>query len=69
MAPATASFPDTGNGLSTKDIEQIVNPPTASIIRYRDLEPQWHVPGAKEPGFMRWLISWVGGPKGYVNRK
>ncbi|KAI9743688.1 MAG: hypothetical protein M1818_003004 [Claussenomyces sp. TS43310] len=39
----------------------------SKIIRYRDLEPQWHVPGAKEPGFMRWLISWVGGPAGYVN--
>ncbi|GAB7356246.1 hypothetical protein MBLNU459_g7060t1 [Dothideomycetes sp. NU459] len=39
----------------------------SSIIRYNDLEPQWHVPGAKEPGFMRWLISWVGGPAGFVN--
>lgn len=37
------------------------------IIKYNSLEPQWHVPGAREPGFMRWLISWVGGPKGYVN--
>ncbi|KIW77158.1 hypothetical protein Z517_09604 [Fonsecaea pedrosoi CBS 271.37] len=39
----------------------------ASIIPFRDLEPSWHVSSAKIPGFMRWLISWVGGPAGYVN--
>jgi mannose-6-phosphate isomerase-like protein (cupin superfamily) len=39
----------------------------AEIIRYRDLEPARHVPGAKEPGFMRWLITWVGGPAGHIN--
>ena len=39
----------------------------ASIIRFAELEPSWHVPGAKVPGTMRSLISWVGGPKGYVN--
>lgn len=37
------------------------------IIRHKDLEPQWHVPGAKEPGFIRYLINWVGGPPGYIN--
>jgi len=39
----------------------------AEIIRYIDLEPQWHVPGAKEPGFMRYLINWTGGPAGHIN--
>jgi mannose-6-phosphate isomerase-like protein (cupin superfamily) len=39
----------------------------AEIIRYVDLEPQWHVPGAKEPGFMRYLINWTGGPAGHIN--
>ncbi|OQU93629.1 Cupin domain-containing protein [Cladophialophora immunda] len=37
------------------------------IIRYRDLEPKWHVPGAKEPGFIRYLINWIGGPDGHIN--
>jgi hypothetical protein len=36
----------------------------AEIIHWKDLEPKWHVPGAKEPGFMRYLVNWVGGPKG-----
>ncbi|KAK4938720.1 hypothetical protein LTR10_020903 [Elasticomyces elasticus] len=37
------------------------------VVPYSTLEEQWHVPGAREPGFMRWLKSWVGGPAGYVN--
>ncbi|KAE8331439.1 RmlC-like cupin domain-containing protein [Aspergillus sergii] len=39
----------------------------SQIIRHADLEPQWHVPGAKEPGFIRYLINWVGGPDGHIN--
>jgi len=38
----------------------------ASIIRFNDLAPSWHLPG-QEPGMMRWLTSWVAGPEGYVN--
>lgn len=39
----------------------------ASIIRADDLEPTWTVKQAKEPGYMRSLITWVGGPEGYIN--
>lgn len=37
------------------------------IIRNQDLEPAWTVKQAKEPGFLRSLITWVGGPEGYIN--
>jgi mannose-6-phosphate isomerase-like protein (cupin superfamily) len=37
------------------------------IIRFRDLEPSWATKQAKEPGFMRWLVTWVGGPPGHIN--
>jgi len=37
------------------------------VVPYNTLDEQWHVPGAREPGYMRWLKSWVGGPAGYVN--
>ena len=37
------------------------------VVRNKDLEPSWSVKQAKEPGFMRSLITWVGGPEGYVN--
>lgn len=37
------------------------------IVRNRDLEASWSVLRAKEPGFMRSLITWMGGPEGYIN--
>jgi len=37
------------------------------VIRFDDLEPVWYLPRAKEPGFMRWLVTWLGGPPGYIN--
>lgn len=39
----------------------------AWIVRADDLEPTWTVKQAKEPGFMRSLITWVGGPDGCIN--
>lgn len=39
----------------------------ARIVRFRDLEPSWATKQAKEAGFMRWLVTWVGGPEGYIN--
>ena len=37
------------------------------IVRNRDLVPTWTVLRAREPGFMRSLITWMGGPEGYIN--
>jgi mannose-6-phosphate isomerase-like protein (cupin superfamily) len=37
------------------------------IVRNRDLEASWGVLRAKEPGHMRSLITWMGGPEGYIN--
>ncbi|KAH4016014.1 hypothetical protein HBI92_030420 [Parastagonospora nodorum] len=37
------------------------------VVQFRDLEAIWYLPRAKEPGFMRWLVTWVGGPAGFIN--
>jgi mannose-6-phosphate isomerase-like protein (cupin superfamily) len=37
------------------------------VVYDKNLEPSWSVKQAKEPGFMRSLITWVGGPEGYIN--
>ena len=37
------------------------------IIRFSDLDPTWSTHRAREPGFMRWLVTWVGGPSGHIN--
>lgn len=37
------------------------------LIRFAQLEPSWTVKQATEPGYLRWLVSWMGGAPGYVN--
>ena len=37
------------------------------LVRNRDLAPSWIVLRAREPGFQRSLITWMGGPEGYIN--
>ncbi len=38
-----------------------------SIVRFQDLEPTWTTARAREAGYMRWLVTWVGGPAGFIN--
>ncbi|HVZ10379.1 cupin domain-containing protein [Rhodopila sp.] len=38
-----------------------------SVVRFKDLEPSWNTRQAREAGYMRWLVTWVGGPAGYIN--
>ena len=42
-------------------------PNAVQLVRNRDLEAFWGVLRAKEPGFMRSLITWMGGPEGFIN--
>ncbi len=39
----------------------------ATLVRDADLEPSWDLKRATEPGFLRTLTTWVGGPEGYIN--
>ncbi|KIW86159.1 hypothetical protein Z517_01554 [Fonsecaea pedrosoi CBS 271.37] len=53
--------------MATNGIVKKLGSDGPTIIPFDGLEPKWTTPGATEGGFLRWLISWVGGPKGYVN--
>ncbi len=38
-----------------------------SVVRFDDLEASWNTKQARQAGFMRWLVTWAGGPAGYIN--
>lgn len=64
--PATARVPFSAMlGITASESQAMRN--SIRIVRNRDLEPTWTVLRAKEPGFMRSLITWMGGPEGYIN--
>lgn len=37
------------------------------IVRFDDLAPTWDTPRAREPGFLRWIVSYVGGVPPFWN--
>jgi mannose-6-phosphate isomerase-like protein (cupin superfamily) len=37
------------------------------LIRWTELAPRWVVPHSKEAGYLRFNVSYVGGPPGFVN--
>jgi mannose-6-phosphate isomerase-like protein (cupin superfamily) len=37
------------------------------IVPFRDLAPTWTTKQARQPGYMRWLVTWLGGPAGHIN--
>ncbi len=38
-----------------------------TTLRVEELKPTWDVPHAREPEYLRWLVSYVGGPPGFLN--
>jgi quercetin dioxygenase-like cupin family protein len=48
-------------GQWTRDLEEPV------VVRFADLRATWRTPRATEAGYLRWLVSYVGGPEGHIN--
>jgi len=49
------------------DDSNMVQTDPIKVIKFNDLDPYWGSVRAKEPGWLRWLISWVGGSENFVN--
>ena len=50
-----------------KDIAEAPSKESIKVVSYIDLEPFWDAPRAKEPGFLRWVVNWVGGRINFEN--
>jgi mannose-6-phosphate isomerase-like protein (cupin superfamily) len=50
-------------GLADYPEEELVPCPEMKTVRFEDLVPYWGSHQAKEPGYLRWLASWVGGTR------
>jgi mannose-6-phosphate isomerase-like protein (cupin superfamily) len=42
-------------------------PPKGAVVRFDELSPTWTTMHAREPGHMRWLVTYYGGAEGYIN--
>jgi mannose-6-phosphate isomerase-like protein (cupin superfamily) len=46
----------------------VTEPASSSrTLRVDSLSPTWWTPHAREPGYLRWIVSYVGGPPGFIN--
>lgn len=42
-------------------------PPDGAVMRFEEINPTWNTMHAREPGHIRWIISYYGGGEGYIN--
>lgn len=42
-------------------------PERGAVVRFDELNPTWNTMHAREPGHMRWIVTYYGGSEGYIN--